>query len=321
VPAHPRGVGVWPGAGTEHGEVRIDSRVNNKPPREWLALAALFAGATAIATAPLFVKVSESGPVATAFWRVFLALPLLWAWAAATQRSRLPAQLRDHRTLLIAAGFFFAGDLAVWHWSILLTSVANTTLLANLAPIFVTAVTWFVFRQRPQRLFLAGLAAAISGTLMLIGANFGSSGSELLGDALGVLTALFYAAYQLSVSRLRAHVSTASVMAISSTVMAVLLLPIAWITGEQILPHTGAGWMKLIGIALFAQVIGQSLIAWAMAHLSATFSSVGLLLQPVMATLFAWLLLGETVGPLQWAGGVLVLAGIMLARHSSKTRP
>ena len=103
--------------------------------------------------------------------------------------------------------------------------------------------------------------------------------------------------------------------------MAAMLLPIAWVSGEQLLPYSDMGWMKLIGIALFAQVIGQSLIAWAMAHLTATFSSVGLLLQPVMATLFAWVLLGETVGPLQFTGGVLVLAGIMLARQGSDRSP
>src|SRR5262245_14598683 len=101
-----------------------------------LALLSLFAGAACIGTSALFVKVSEAGPVSTAFWRVFVALPFLWVWAWWASRS---AQVPDTGSLglLFAAGFFFAGDLAVWHWSIVLTSVANATLLANVAPIFV----------------------------------------------------------------------------------------------------------------------------------------------------------------------------------------
>ncbi len=293
--------------------------MTSSPPREWLALAALFAGATAIATAPLFVKVSETGPVATAFWRVFLALPLLWWWTLASEGvARQASHFREHRGGLLAVGAFFAGDLAVWHWSILLTSIANTTLLANLAPIFVTAAAWLLYGQLPRKLFVAGLAAAMAGTLLLIGASFGQGGSALLGDGLGVITAMFYAAYQIAVTRMRAYMPTASLMAWSTSIMALLLLPIAWLTGEQLLPDSGAGWMTLIGIALCAQVIGQSLIAWAMAHLPAVFSSVGLLLQPVMATLFAWLLLGETLGALQFAGAALVLTGIALARRSTQ---
>jgi drug/metabolite transporter (DMT)-like permease len=98
-----------------------------------LALLSLFAGAACIGTSALFVKVSEAGPVSTAFWRVFLALPFLWAWAWWAGRDAPPRAANQHG-LLFAAGFFFAGDLAVWHWSIVLTSVANATLLANLAP-------------------------------------------------------------------------------------------------------------------------------------------------------------------------------------------
>ncbi len=252
---------------------------------------------------------------------MFLALPLLWLWTLASEgRARQAVHFRIHRGGLFAVGAFFAGDLAVWHWSILLTSIANTTLLANLAPVFVAAAVWLLYRQRPHNLFVAGLAAALAGTLLLVGASFGQGGTALLGDGLGVITAMFYAAYQIAVTRLRAHMPTASLMAWSSTVMALLLLPVAWLSGEQLLPDSGTGWLKLIGIALFAQVIGQSLIAWAMAHLPATFSSVGLLLQPVMATLFAWLLLGETLGAMQLAGAVLVLAGITIARRSTQRK-
>ncbi|MGQ0524569.1 MAG: DMT family transporter, partial [Betaproteobacteria bacterium] len=211
-----------------------------------VALVALFAGAVAIATAPLFVKVSETGPVATAFWRVFLALPFLFFWAFAEGMRGTPAALTRRQWIgIVAAGLFFAGDLAVWHWSIVLTSVANSTLLANLAPIFVTLAAWWLFGQRPAVLFMTGLAAAMTGVTLLIGADFRVSGQALLGDALGVVTALFYAAYQLTVTRLRGTLSTAHIMACSSAIMAAALLPIALLSGDQLVPDSGGGWLKL----------------------------------------------------------------------------
>ncbi len=285
----------------------------------------MFAGATAIATAPLFVRFSEAGPVATAFWRVFLALPALWIWALASDGPGHWRSVRAHPGMLLLIGFCFAGDLAVWHWSILLTSVANATLLSNLAPIFVTLGAWWLFRDAPKKLFLGGLAAALAGTALLIGGGSGQSaaahaGQALLGDFLGVVTAMFYAGYQMAVTRLRAKVATATLMAWSCLVMSALLLPVALLMGEQVLPQTATGWITVIALALVAQAAGQSLIAYAMAHLPGTFSSVGLLWQPVAAALFAWVLIGETVGALQFAGGLLVLAGIAIARRSALSR-
>ncbi len=283
-----------------------------------LALIALLAGATCIGTSALFVKVSETGPVSTAFWRVFLALPFLWAWAWMDQRRSAPAH-SSPRGLLLVAGFFFAGDLAVWHWSIVLTSVANAVLLANLAPIFVTLAAWLWWRKKPAAMFVAGLAAALIGVMLMIGGDIpNSSGRALLGDALGVVTAMFYAGYQLTVTRLRGSVSTARIMAVSSVVTTVLLLPLAWLSGEIFFPATAAGWATVLGLALISQVAGQSLIAYAMAHLPATLSSVALLLQPVMAGLFAWILLGETLGAVAFAGAVLVLIGIRIATQAER---
>ncbi len=285
-----------------------------------IAIGALLLGATAIGTSALFVKVSETGPVATAFWRVFLALPLLWMWSSLGQRGHHGAGFANARGLMIACGLFFAGDLAVWHWSIMLTSVANSTLLANLAPIFVAFAAWLMFRRRPQRKFLAGLTVAVTGMMLLIGGDFQLQGTELVGDALGVVTAMFYAGYQLTVTKLRERVATSTLMAWTGLITAIVLLPIALLTGEQMLPVSVMGWVKLAGLALISQVAGQSLIAYAMAHLPATFSSVGLLFQPVMATLFAWLLLGEAVSALQLAGGITVLIGIRMVHLAENPR-
>jgi len=284
------------------------------------AVAALLAGAVAIAASPLFVKVSEAGPIATGFWRVALALPVLWAWSAIASREHHASSFAENRGLMIAAGLLFAGDLAVWHWSIVLTTVANATLLANLAPIFVTLAVWVWFRRRPGGMFITGMAVALAGMVALLGGDVQISGKVLIGDCLGVVTAMFYAGYQLAVTRLRARASTASIMAWSGLITACALLPLALASGEQILPVTAMGWVKLFGLALISQAAGQSLIAYAMAHLPATFSSVGLLLQPVIAALFAWVLLGETLGGIAIAGGVAVLVGIAIA-HRAEVRP
>ena len=286
--------------------------------RRGVALAALLCGAAAIGSSALFVKVSETGPVSTGFWRVLLALPLLWAWAAYEGRRRPPASSRANLRLMLLAGFFFAGDLAVWHWSILLTSVANATLLANCAPIFVTLSAWILYRRRPRPLFLTGLALGIVGMVLLLGGDFAHAGPALVGDVLGLVTAVFYAGYQLTVTRLRAAASTASIMAVSGTVTALILLPIAIGSGERFLPVSGHGWMLLIGLALISQVAGQSLIAYAMAHLPGTFASVGLLLQPLIAATLAWLILGETLTALAIGGAVLILIGIRMAHVAER---
>jgi drug/metabolite transporter (DMT)-like permease len=282
------------------------------------ALAALFAGATCIALSPIWVRVADVGPTASAFWRVALAVPLLWAVAGFLPRAPAARSARERR-LLAAAGLAFAGDLAFWHWSIRYTSVANSTLLANLASIFVTLAAWLLWRQRPRGLFLAGLGAALAGVFLLVRSSLDFSPTALLGDALGVVTALFYAWYLLSVKGLRSGgAGTLQLMAVTTTVTAMLLLPVALASGETLLPQSAAGWLTLAGLAWISHSAGQGLIAYALAHLPAAFSAVGLLLQPVLAGVFAWLLLAEPLSALQCAGGAIVLAGIYLAQRGSR---
>jgi drug/metabolite transporter (DMT)-like permease len=286
------------------------------------ALFSLLAGAACIALSPIWVRVADVGPTASAFWRVCLAVPLLWILFFSLKTTNEKISIVPLGGAMLMAGVAFAGDLAFWHWSIRYTSVANSTLLANLASIFVTLAAWLLWKQRPSGLFLAGLAAALLGVVLLVQASLagstGTSPTALLGDGLGVVTAVFYAWYLLSVKGLRDRgASTLRLMAVTTTITAVILLPIALASGEALLPENAAGWLKLLGLAWISHAAGQGLIAYALAHLPAGFTSVGLLLQPVMAALFAWILLGEPLAGLQIAGGAVVLAGIYLARRAS----
>jgi drug/metabolite transporter (DMT)-like permease len=153
---------------------------------------------------------------------------------------------------------------------------------------------------------------------VLVGPNFAAGGRPLVGDALGALTAVFYAGYFLTIKVARdAGASTARLMAWSTTITAAVLLPIALAAPQPFLPGNATGWLVLLGLAMVSQVLGQGLIAYAFAHLPASLSSVSLLIQPVMAALFAYLLFHEAIGVAQWIGGAMVLGGIYLARRGS----
>ena len=299
----------------------VDSRLR----LERIAILALFVGAITIAFAPILVRLSEVGPSSTGFHRFLLAIPLYWAIAATLPRSDAPEGAEKPKTLrdfllISMAGVYLAADVAVWHYSIQMTTVANSTLLANVAPVSVVLAGWILFRTRVTGTYLIGLAAAMTGVFILSRASLSLSQDHFIGDLLGVLTAVFYAAYQMSVERLRKRFSTVTIMKYAIPASALIMLPVALASGDDLLPVTLAGWGFLIALAAGPQVFGQGLIAWALAHLPVAFASVSLLVQPVTAALVAWALFGEQIGAQQAAGGVIVLAGIMLARRGSLRR-
>jgi drug/metabolite transporter (DMT)-like permease len=299
---------------------------------ERLALIALLCGATGIGFAPILVRLSETGPISTAFYRLFFALPVLWIWMELTKPDparaetagaapqlgeivpspRLPARASAF-WLFGAAGFFFAGDMAFWHWSIQLTTVANSTLLTNFAPFFVMLGARFLFFERITPALVFGLILAFGGGAMLVGASVQLSIEHVWGDLLALVAALFYAGYLLTVKFLRRHFSTATIMARSALVSAPILGLIALASGDSFRILSLQGWAVLLMLALISHAGGQSLIAYALAHLKAAFSSVSLLLQPVVAAILAWIILSEPLAALQVLGGLIILAGIFTA--------
>jgi drug/metabolite transporter (DMT)-like permease len=294
-----------------------------------LALLAFTAGALAISSSGILVRLSQTGPLASAFWRGALALPGLVLWAALAGRwpsahrdvpARSPGPVWTWRfpqwdPRFLWAGLFFAGDLGFWHESLVRTSVAASTLEANLAPIGVTLIAWVLWRERPSAGFLLAIALALVGLLLIVSPKLHAGQRALTGDLLGVTTAGFYAAYIIVVARLRAvgH-SAGAIMFWSTLIFTAVLLPLA--LTQKMLPDTVYGWAVLLTLALLPQLLGQGLIAYALAHLPATLGAVVLYVQPIAAALYAWLLLGERLSAVQLAGAAIVLCAIALARRT-----
>lgn len=295
----------------------MSQAVSSASSQQSLAMAALLVGGVAIAGSPIFVRLSEVGPMATAFWRVALALiPLLaWSWLGKdASADRRPGRLSDY-ALLVLPGVFLAIDLGAWHFSLTMTSVANATLLANLAPVFVTLASWALFRSPVSRIFMAGLVMAVVGVIVLKGGPGALGDGDLLGDGIAVVAAMFYAGYILAIGQLRSRFSTNRIMIWSTASAAVCVLPMAIFAEATLLPSTGFGWAMLFGLAFVSHAGGQVAITYALAYLPPAFSSLTLLVQPVVAAVLAWILLSEPVGIMQATGGAIVLIGILIARR------
>lgn len=293
-----------------------------------LALPALIAGACLTGLAPIFVRLAADGggaPLAAAFWRFAFSLPILAAWAAAERRTAAAAGARPW-SLAALSGVLFAGDLGTWHAGIMRTDVANATLLVNLTPVLVGAAAWLWLGERPCRRFLAGGLVALAGAALLSGAGFGAvaeaeRGTRALGDLLSALTAVWYAAYMLTVKAARGALGAGQIMLVSSAVGAAVLGGVALALGIPLLPAAAGAWLWLALLGLLSHAGGQGAIAFALGRLPAGFAALMILVQPLIGAAAAWILFDEILGPLQLFGGALVLAGLWTASRAGTRAP
>lgn len=282
------------------------------------ALAALIAGACAIALAPIFVRFADVGSSATGFYRMFFAGVALspWLWFEARGAPAAARMKGGQWLLMFVAGACFGADVIFFHAASRMTAVANATLFLNFAPIFVVIGARVLFGEPVHIALAAGLGVAIVGAALLMSHSLTLSLHHLQGDAFGLVAAVFYAGYLLAVSRLRASRSTAEIMVWTSYFGALVVVPVMLLSDEPALAGSAKGWLVLLGLGVLSHASGQSLIAYALAHLPVGFSGVALLVQPVAAAVFAWALLAEALGPTQLAGGTIVILGVLLARRA-----
>lgn len=279
-----------------------------------IGIAALLGASFAMSISPSLVRFADVGPLTSAFWRVFLALPILWLWMRADEKNAPGGKGASWSQPILLSGLFFAGDLLLWHLAIMKTTIANATFFATMAPIWVVIFGWLVLRQAVAKATLAGLALCLVGGSALVFQSLSLNPAHSVGDMLGIGTGVFFGLYFLAVGAARNRSGAARVTFEMSIVTVVILFIAAAVIEGNLLPHSIKGWAVLFALAFVSHAGGQGLLSVALGRLPTAFSSLVIFIEAVGAAGFAWLLQNEPISLLQAVGGAVILAGIWVAR-------
>ncbi|MDZ3832127.1 MAG: DMT family transporter [Sphingopyxis sp.] len=278
-----------------------------------LAFAALLGGNIALSLGAMLVRLADTGPVATAFWRMLLALPFLAFFAWRATGGRMPS--RGMTAIASFAGVFFAIDLIAWHIGILQTKVANATLFGNCASLLL--VIWGIMAARtlPRGWPAVAILLAFAGSALLMGQSYELSPAYLVGDLLSLLAGVLYTGYVLLMQRARGELDPWAALTISTAICVPMLLGTSLAMGEVVMPRD---WSTVLLLALTSQIIGQGLLIWSLPRFSPLVVGLTLLVQPAVAALAGWLAFDERLGAIDIVGGVMVGAALVLIRLPSR---
>ena len=277
-----------------------------------LAFAALLVANVALAFGGWFVRLADTGPVASGFWRITLATPVLLGLALAS--GWRPEKVG--RGLVIAfvlAGLCFAADLGSWHVGILKTTLANATLFGNSATLFFPIYGFLAIRAWPSRTQGIALAMAGIGAALLMGRSYQLDPRNLGGDLLCLLAGLLYTFYFIFMTRIGRAMVPLPALALATAASILPLLALSLLMGERVWPQD---WTPLIALALISQVFGQTLLIYALGQLSPLVVGIALLVQPVVAASVGWIAYGERLGLADLVGAALVAVALVLVRET-----
>ena len=271
-------------------------------------------GAMLIGFAPIFVKWSLLSSSAIAFYRMFLTIPFLFGLNYLLN-GKLKFQVKNKRTIIYAAfaSLAFTTDLTLWHYSMGITSVSNATIIVNSAPIFVAILSFIFFKEKLSKGFVISFLVTYLGIVGLIYYSNNYINGKVLGDILCMIAAFFYAVYLLVIARLGKENSLNIIFYTTLFCCLFSIVPML-IEGGDIFPSSNFEWINLLLLAVLCQLGGQYLITHAIGKISASEGSIGLLMQPITATILAAFLFNEILNITQIIFVFVALFGIYLAR-------
>ena len=282
-----------------------------------IRFAGLLAGNAALALGPWFVRMADTGPIAAAFWRLFLPIPLIAIFAWST-RSRGTAS-RGMILLVMGAAVFFALDLASWHVGIERTRLGNATLFGNAGSVILMIWGLVALRRMPNGREASGVAAALAGAAILLARSLDISTTNLVGDLFCLVAGICYAFYLLPAQKARATLGAWSVLFLVCVTGAPVLLLFAMLAGEPVWPGA-AGWTPVLGLALSSQIIGQGLLVYSLRQFTPLIIGMTLLTQPAIAAVIGWTVFGEVLQFVDVAGMALLAAALVFARPAAVPR-
>lgn len=281
-----------------------------------LPYAVLAAALVGVSFGSIFVRLAAAPALAIALWRMTLASAVVLPAALASGGIR-PATSGRAMALAAAAGGLLALHFGSWMTSLLFTSVANSVLLVNTAPIFVALLSWISGRDRPTSRTWAAVVLATAGAAVITSGG-PSDATSLIGNLLAVGGALAMAGYLLLAREAQRVLAYLPYVAVAYGTAAAVLWAAVLIRGTQWHSFPPQTWAVLAAMAVVSQLVGHGGYNWSLRHLQAAFVSIALTGEPVLASLLAWWLLDEPIGARTALGGVLVLSGIVVAARARR---
>jgi drug/metabolite transporter (DMT)-like permease len=289
-------------------ELTGDNAITRPPTGDLLLLGV---AVLAIATSAPLIAATTVPPLAIAFWRSLLGSGLTLPWALGRHRSEMRSLSRDELRWTVVAGLLLALHFAAWLPSLRFTTVASSTALVSLQPVWAALLARRAGAYIPRSAWI-GIAIALVGVLVLTGIDVSVDPRHLIGDGLALLGGMLSAAYVTAGERVRRTVSTPTYTSIAYAVSAAALLPISVLLGAQLVGFGVSGWVTIIALTLGAQLLGHTLINLVLRTTSATVTSLAILLEMPGATIIAAVWLGQ-VPPLSLIPAVaLIFGGLVL---------